>query len=339
MNAFSFVFLLFIPCFFVFHHGVEIPSASSAQVLNTIEKNQIDLKDDPMLLSNILFQSTDGGQTWQDISQGLPENLQDIGFYAGDSELYLHNKKGMYRSKESFKKPVWEKVNFIDQGSNEIAFGVNKVFAYNYDGRIFQKINATGMWMPVYTEFKKKLVRTIFETNKGTVFVGCDSGLYKSTDNGKTWKNVLAEGWVMKMVDSKGVLLATSQKGIIRSADDGENWDLVVSEGGVGISVETIEGGFAAITYNTKSKTRRMRISADGGKTWLPIDERLPASESIASIKKAGDYLICGHPDGIFLSSNKGKSWNMVLPSIDKKVYNLYTSKNVIYAVARNFGC
>ena len=81
MNAFSFVFLLFIPCFFVFHPGVEIPSASSSHVLNTIEKNQIDLKDDPMLLSNILFQSTDGGQTWQDISQGLPENLQDIGFY------------------------------------------------------------------------------------------------------------------------------------------------------------------------------------------------------------------------------------------------------------------
>lgn len=339
MKAFSFVFLLFIPCFFVWHIVLEFPAASSIQILKTTEKSQIELKDDPVLLTNILFQSTDGGHTWQDISQGLPENLQDIGFYAGDSELYLHNKKGMYRSKEIFKKPVWEKVNFIDQGSNEIAFGVNKVFAYNYDGRIFQKLNLTGMWVPIFPNFKKKLVRTIFETNQGNVFVGCDSGLYKSADNGKTWKNVLAEGWVMKIVESKGVLLATSQKGIIRSTDGGENWDLVVSEGGVGICVEAIEGGFAAITYNTKSKTRRMRISADSGKTWFPVDENLPASESIASIKKVGKYLICGHPDGIFLTSDKGKSWNMVLPSIDKKVFNLYTSKNVIYAVSRNFGC
>ncbi len=26
--------------------------------------------------TNIVFKSTDGGQTWQDISKGLPENLQ-----------------------------------------------------------------------------------------------------------------------------------------------------------------------------------------------------------------------------------------------------------------------
>jgi hypothetical protein len=27
-------------------------------------------------VANIVFKSTDGGKTWQDISQGLPENLQ-----------------------------------------------------------------------------------------------------------------------------------------------------------------------------------------------------------------------------------------------------------------------
>ena len=54
------------------------------------------------------------------------------------------------------------------------------------------------------------------------------------------------------MVESNGVLLATSQRGIIRSTDDGENWALVISEGGVGIDVERIEGGFAAITYSTR---------------------------------------------------------------------------------------
>jgi len=37
---------------------------------------------------NIVFKSTDGGQTWQDISEGLPENLQRDGFFANESGLY-----------------------------------------------------------------------------------------------------------------------------------------------------------------------------------------------------------------------------------------------------------
>ena len=152
----------------------------------------------------------------------------------------------------------------------------------------------------MYTNFQEKEVRTVFETAGGTVFIGCDNGLFKSTNSGKTWKQVHTGGWVMKLVESNGVLMATSQSGILRSTDDGENWDCVISEGGVGIAVERINGGFAAITYNTKSETRRVRTSYDGGKTWQPIDAGLPANLSIASIIQVGEYFFCGHPDRHF---------------------------------------
>ncbi|MBC7850676.1 MAG: hypothetical protein H7Y31_13125, partial [Chitinophagaceae bacterium] len=39
--------------------------------------------------SNIIFQSKDGGQTWQDISYSLPGNEQPEDFFAGKSEVYL----------------------------------------------------------------------------------------------------------------------------------------------------------------------------------------------------------------------------------------------------------
>ena len=143
----------------------------------------------------------------------------------------------------------------------------------------------------------------------------------------------------MKLVESNGVLMATSQRGIIRSTDDGENWDCVISEGGVGIAIERINGGFAAITYNTESETRRVRTSYDGSKTWQPIDGGLPPDLSIASIIQVGDYFFCGHPDGIFRSSDKGKTWKLLLPSIESKVFNLFVSGNVIYAIPRSGGC
>lgn len=143
----------------------------------------------------------------------------------------------------------------------------------------------------------------------------------------------------MKLVESDGVLIATSQSGIIRSTDDGKSWVNVISEGGVGIAIERIQGGFAAITCNTETETRRVRTSYDGGKTWQPVDADLPASLYIASIAEVGEYMFCGHPAGIYRSSNKGKTWQLLLPAIQDKVFNLSVSGNVIYAMPRNGGC
>ena len=294
-------------------------------------------------VANIIFKSTDGGQTWQDISEGLPEKLLGDGFqrdgvFANESGLYLRAENGIYHSIPNSTAPFWKKEIFPDkQGS--IAPGKSGIFAYNYEGKFLQKINGTGVWLPMYTNFQEKEVRTVFETAGGTVFIGSDNGLFKSTNSGKTWKQIQTGGWAMKMVESNGVLLATSQGGIIRSTDGGENWDRVISEGGVGIAVESIKGGFAAITYNTKSETRRVRTSYDGGKTWQPIDAGLPASLSIASIIQAGEYFFCGHPSGILRSSDKGKTWKLLLPSIEDKVFNLFVSGNVIYAIPRPGGC
>ncbi len=293
----------------------------------------------PAPAANIIFQSADGGQTWQDISAGLPAGLQAEGFFAGDGELYLRAEQGMYRSSTASKAPVWEKELSLDDRGTTVSPGQAGVIAYSNSGRFFQKLNGTGVWLPVFTNFQDQSVRTIFEASDGTVFVGCDNGIFKSADHGKTWEHVFENGWVIHMVESDGVLICTNQQGILRSTDGGEHWDVVLSEGGVGIAVERIEGGFAAITYNTDSKTRRVRISADGGKTWQPIDAGLAPDPLIASIKQVGGYFFCGHPDGIFRSADRGKTWELLLPSIEKKVFNLSVSGNVIYAVPRDGGC
>lgn len=287
---------------------------------------------------NIIFKSTDGGQTWQDISEGLPENLQGDGFFTNDSGLYLRAGNGIYHSKTNSTAPFWEKKIFPDEPGG-IAPGKTGIFAFNFDGQFLQNINGTSVWSPKYTNFPEQEIRTVFETAGGTVFVGCDNGLFKSTNNGNSWKQVHTGGWVMKLVESNGVLMATSKNGILRSTDDGEKWDCVLNEGGVGIAVERIKGGFAAITYNTESETRRVRTSYDGGKTWQPIDAGLLAQASIVSIIEVGEYFFCGHPNGIYRSSDKGKTWKLLLPSIENKVFNLSVSGDVIYAMPGAGGC
>lgn len=325
---------------------------------------------------NIIFKSADGGQTWQDISEGLPEKLQREGvwrdgLFANDRGLYLRAGNGVYHSEPNSTTPFWTKEIFPGTQRN-IAPGKNGILAYDLRGQFLQKINGTNNWSPMYTNFqeqavridrtidwmyknyKEREVRTIFETAGGTVFIGSSNSLFRSTNSGKTWKQVHVGDGRMKLVESNGVLLTTSKDGILRSTDDGENWDHVISEGGLGIAVERIDGGFAAIVNNTITQTNSIHISLDSGKTWNAIGEELQpswnsllmkkigllkSSSDILSIKQMGKYLICGRSDGIFRSSDMGKTWKkLLLPAIENYGFNLSVSGNVIYAIP-NRGC
>jgi photosystem II stability/assembly factor-like uncharacterized protein len=303
-----------------------------------VMERQPELQNNKPVAANIVLRSADGGKTWQDISEGLPENLQPVGFVEKNNVVYVRSGNAIFHSKTNSTAPFWEKETFPDNYS-EIADCKAGVFAFSYDGQFFQRKTGTNAWLPVYTNFPYKALRTVFETAGGVLFIGSDYGLFKSTDNGKNWKQVYSEGWVMKSVESNGVLLATSQRGIIRSTDAGETWNRVISEGGVGIAIEKIEGGFAAITYNTLSETRRVRTSYDGGKTWQAIDAGLPASLSVTSLVQVGEYFFCGHPTGIYRSADKGKTWKLMVPSVGKKVFDLFVSGNVIYAMPKSGGC
>lgn len=337
--------LSFLYCLLVFFAGDQASEYSLSSETAIVEPTT----------ANVILQSRDGGQTWQDISYGLPESGQPKGFFAGVSELYLHTDGVLYRSKSNLETPVWEKENIPDLGSTSIAFNRSGVIAYSYDGEIYQKKPLSETWSPIYTSLKSHQVATMFEVSDGTLLRNTGKNFFKSADNAQSWK-LVQKGWVGNIVESEGVLLADGQQGIMRSTDNGDNWEWVINEGGIGIDVERIDGGFAAITYNTQTKSRRIHISLDSGKTWQAIDGGLQPSPNISSVKQIGSDLFVGHPDGIFRSSDMGKTWQRVHAGFDnvlhaskfvslssaparEKVFKLYVSGNVLYAVAVAPGC
>jgi len=324
----------------------------------------------------IIYRSTDGGQSWQDISEGLPKNLQREGVrrdgvVANEHGLYLSAGNGVYHSEPNSTTRFWTK-EMLTGNQRNLTPGNNGIFAYDFRGQFLKKIYGQRDWLPMYTNFqeqavrmnktidwmytnyKEKQVSSVFETTGGTILIGSNNAIYKSINSGKTWKYVHVGGWIMKLVESNGVLLGASTKGILRSTDDGENWDSVISEGGAGVAVERIDGGFAAIVNNTITKTNTIHISLDNGKTWNAIGDELQPSWSsslmtkigliqsslyISSIKQVGKYLICSRSDGIFRSFDMGKTWKkLLLPAIENYGFNLSVSGNVIYAIP-NKGC
>ncbi|PSL46496.1 hypothetical protein CLV51_103476 [Chitinophaga niastensis] len=322
-----------------------------------VEKTTEEAKSEPV---NIVFKSIDGGQTWEDISKGLPENLRKDSikgnsFFANDKGLFIRVGNGLYHSTPNATTPFWTKEIFPDEHSS-IAPGKSGIFANNYWGINLKKTNGTSVWSPIFEILLEPRIRSVFETAGGTIFIGIDRGFFKTADDGKTWKHVHTGSLVGHLAESNGVLVAISTGRIIRSTDNGENWALVSSEGVVAWDVKKIKGGFAAVTSSSASNTRGLMTSYDEGKTWQPVDAGLQGKDFkdsiwrtwddrpllkayMTSIIQVGENLFCIHPDGIFRSSDKGKTWKLLLPSIENKVFNLFVSGNVIYAIPSKGGC
>ena len=311
-------------------------------------------------LAKIVFKSTDGGQTWQDISNGLPENLQEDSirgnsFFVNDEGLFLRVGKEVYHSTPNGTVPFWAKEKFADERCN-MAPVRSRIGANYYWGVNLKMANGVSVWSPIFKNIPEPRMRTVFETAGGAIFIGTNIGLFKTANSGKTWKHAYAGGLVGHLAESNSVLVSTSMRKIIRSTDNGETWAPGISEGDLAFDVKRIKGGFAAITSSSETNTRKLRTSCDGGQTWQSIDGDLQHKVVIDSIwrtwndrprvqavmtliTQVGENYFSAHPDGVFRSTDEGKTWQLLLPSVKSKVFNLFVSGNVIYAISSKGGC
>ena len=72
---------------------------------------------------------------------------------------------------------------------------------------------------------------------------------------------------------------------------------------------------------------------------WRTWNDRPFVPRFMTSIIQVGENFFCTHPDGIFRSSDKGKTWKLLLPAVEGKVFNVIVSGNVIYAIPSKGGC
>lgn len=292
--------------------------------------------------ANIVFQSGDGGQTWQDVSAGLPANLPVGRVYADGNQVHLATENGLYHKSAALVAPKWEKEFFPDEKITNIFPGQNGLYVSIYNSGFFKGIPGTGIWNAMDNALNDKTVRAVLESPDGTVFVGCESGLYKSSDGGKTWKQVFAEEAVNSLAASGDVLICATYSGLLRSTDGGEQWSRVLTGEGGAYGTESTGSGFVAITDGGRwqgGKPKKLFASTDNGKTWQRIDTGLLQVRDIHDVVQAGKYLFCSTDAGISRSADGGKTWELVRMRADEQeMLYLAVSGQMIFAV-KVFGC
>ncbi|MEO6040068.1 MAG: hypothetical protein ABIQ93_16765 [Saprospiraceae bacterium] len=307
--------------------------------------------------TDILFESADGGKTWQDLSLGLPENLTVNCVFTQDGAVFLGTENGLFHSRDA-ETSGWEQEHVGKVATNELGvITLNERVTGIYAGRsglyvcvagsgFFRKIPGTNRWQPMHEALADKTVQNLLECADGTIFVGCSSGIYKSKDDGKTWKHVFTEGWASNLFAAGDVIMGNGYQGLLRSTDGGEHWDTVLADKGGIYNTSVIDGRLTAVrvggTFASAATAIALRTSADGGQTWARLDQGLSTVGNIYDLQQAGDYLFCSHKAGISRSVDGGSTWELVYPApeTDKPIrLEISVSGQKIFLVQAWDGC
>jgi photosystem II stability/assembly factor-like uncharacterized protein len=178
----------------------------------------------------------------------------------------------------------------------------------------------SGQWIEVGLSTER--IMSLAIGPNGYIYAGTYSnGLYRSTDNGGTWVQVLGPSSVYEVFSiafdlSGNVLAGTYAAGLYRSTNNGDSWTLLSSNTGPNnLPIDDIRAVAVAPTGTIfASDYGVMYRSTDNGSTWSESKYSSGGSNggfwAIAS--GSSRVYISGSNDWFYHSTNDGSSWNWV---------------------------
>lgn len=193
--------------------------------------------------NEIVFRSIDGGATWHDVSAGLTaaEGLRpDFAFHNG--QIFVCAEEGLYSGVPHDGALSWQLDMLLGDRVSGLYTGKNYLYVLKYPNGLFRSIPGTEVWESLDKNLSDKTVHSIVETSDGALVVACDSGIYKSTDDGASWKQVFSDKTMWGLRMNAGVLVALGQRGVLRSVDGGDNWDWFRRDNGEYKMAQNLDG-------------------------------------------------------------------------------------------------
>ncbi len=284
-----------------------------------------------------LYKSTDGGGNWQKIGLDSTEHISKILIHPADAKTVFvaapgplwssSSHRGLYKTTDAGK--TWKKILFVN---NETGCADITIDPSN------PKIMLASFW-----QFRRKP----FAFSSG----GPGSALYKSIDGGETWNKVtqgLPTGDLGRIVVTVNpskpaevlAIVEATVPGLYLSKDEGSSWEkLAATE-----NITARPFYFSTLVFDPNDPKKVYRpaydfsYSKDGGFSWTNtvIGGVVPHADHHALWinPQNPDMMYLGTDGGVYLSMNKGVSWQFLnnLPvgqfyhvaADNEPVYNVY---------------
>lgn len=342
-----------------------------ANVTNNLDLHDITIAANSSVLFACGYQSgyrsTDMGDTWTkiDMPNFVPTAFETIG-----STVFALTSKGVYRSLDNGVK--WNIVKYFGdtlklsvlKRVGSVLYGKSFfLFYYSTDGGNYWEVPSTS-FDPNYTECMDGNGKNLYA---GTLIYG----LFKSTNNGKSWKEIAFPKKNISAVFCYGdrVFVAEGDS-IFVSRDEGKSWQsptkgifsqyisYTYANGSMIFGTATTNSYITGLFLSTDNGDSWAKISrdltsdiivadgkiftifygyllrsSDNGITWDTILDDLP-NDRITSIAKIGSSIITGSR-GIYKSTDYGTSWIEKSTGFPKEKYitSMITSGTTVYAV------
>ncbi len=296
-----------------------------------------------------VFRSTDAGKTWTRAGLDATGRIARIAVHPSDPDVALvaalghaygpQADRGVYRTADGGK--TWDRVLFVNDSTGAIDVVIDPVNP---------RIAYAATWqIEIHTW--------------GRVSGGAGSGIWKSTDGGRTWTRLTGSGLPAQPFGKVGLAIAPSNPNRVyalietadgnpvdgrdagdgelwRSDDAGSSWRLVSRDRELAgrtqyytrMAVEPDNDNEAWFMSAAVTKT------LDGGNTTTDLAfTRQPGFDhhDVWIDPRNGDRLAVGHDGGISISENRGASWLRVQLPI-AQMYHVTTDDRVPYFVYGN---
>lgn len=140
-----------------------------------------------------------------------------------------------------------------------------------------------------------------------TFFMAMGGALWKSTDQGETWVELLKVGVFHDLtLRTDGAIIVSANDNVLYSTDQGKNWIGMHPP----LPQEIIESVFADRYGNVYVDVNKDLYRTYNGIVWQKV-EGLPSSVERKSLISARDRMIASVDREVFLSSDSGKSWQL----------------------------
>jgi photosystem II stability/assembly factor-like uncharacterized protein len=171
-----------------------------------------------------------------------------------------------------------------------------------------EAVAQTDFWQKINSPFGDS-VNALANNASGTIFLGTNRGVSRSTDNGVTWTESNSSfnfGVGYFAFNSSGTIFAAGD-GLFRSTDNGSNWTQIIHEGSVK-SLAINDSGHIFIGRGAMGVG--ILRSTDNGASWINTGldcNTLALAINASSTIFAGGWGSAG--TGVFRSTDNGSSW------------------------------
>ena len=257
-----------------------------------------------------VYRSTDGGRSWQNMGLKESEHIGKILIDPRNSDVIF----------------------VAAQGPLSRAGGDRGLFKSTDGGRTWAKVLDPGKWAGVSDVVQDPrnpdvLIATSWQRIRrtyGYIAGGPESGVWRSTDGGETWRRSQAGlpndaelgriGLAMSPVNPDvvyAILEASNDRGgTFRSRDGGVSWEKMSNYNTVGLYYAELFADPVDVDRVYAVDVRNM-VSDDGGRTFRPVGERNKHVDNhVIWIDPAdADHLLVGCDGGLYESFDRGQTY------------------------------